>query len=124
MKKATTQKENRLPQFEIFFKKNDHSAGYIRALQPPYLIGKVIKIRNQYKALDFALKPVQFCKEKVFDFNIFIIQNGFDKKPKNHVSDEIITACLKRMAVFYYQEKILHNKIVNKTYKTVDPALL
>ena len=74
MKKVTIQKESTLPQFEIFFKEGEESAGYIRALQPPYLIGKVMKIRNQYKALDFESEQVQFCKQKIYGFNIFITQ--------------------------------------------------
>ncbi len=125
MKTVTTKKESRKPAFEIFFKKeNDASVCFIKSLEPPFLIGKVIKLRCQYAAMDYAVAPVQYCKEKIKDLNIFVIQSGFAKKPSMQIKDEQITACLKQMCNFYFKEVIESNKIMRKTYATVDKELL
>jgi hypothetical protein len=103
--------------FIHFQKEGENNPGYLRQREPPYIIGKVIKLRKQDEADNYAAKQVNYTIGRVEGYNIFITHAGFFEKPETLVPDSEIVQAIEDMAQWYYKNKVENKKMVIKEFK-------
>lgn len=103
--------------FIHFQKQGENHAGYVRQEAAPSIIGKVIKLRRQDEADNYATKQVNYNFARIDGFNIFIIHAGFFETPRRAIPEYEIIKALDSMCEWYYTNKIEGKKIIIKTYK-------
>lgn len=103
--------------FIHFQKAGENHAGYVRQAAAPFIIGKVIKLRQQEQADNYAAKQVNYNFAQIHGFNIFITHAGFFEKPQRMIPEFEIIKALAAMCDWYYASKIEGKKIIIKTYR-------
>ena len=92
---------------------------FIRMNKAPYLIGKVVKIKDPEQAFDYFVKPATYNKAQVIGFNIFIVKSGFTFRPNKLVEESTINTLLEEMCDWYLQNHIWGKRKIIKDYKIV-----
>lgn len=103
--------------FIHFQKTGESNPGYLRQTEPPFIIGKITKIRRQDDADNYNAKQVNYIIGRVPGFNIFITQAGFFEPPNRLITDEELTEAISDMCDWFVTEKLTGNKIMTKTFK-------
>ncbi len=98
----------------IQFKKEGDRAGYYYINEPPYTIGKLVKIKDVNAAIDFTAraKTLNYYIGHVPGYRIFFVHAGFFKKTSGlikKVPEQIHAIC-----DWYLKEKTPNNKTLKQ----------
>ena len=98
-----------------FNKLNDYAA-YYRADEPPYTVGKLVKLKDADEAIDFKTRQLQYYIGQVTGYKIFFVHAGFHEVPKLIVSDAQVKHDIDNICKWYKEIVIPGNNSL-KIYK-------
>ncbi len=82
----------------------------------PYLVCKMVKFTDQLEADDFAAKQVNYIIARVPGFNIFFIEDHFDKPVDRIIRDDEKEKTIADLCTWYYEFFLKRNKRLTKLF--------
>ena len=99
------------------FHKDGDPAGYVRLDEPPFIIGKLVKIQDENEAVDFKSRQLQYYIGQVPGYKIFFVHAGFYEVPDRIISDEEIKTHIDDMCMWYKETIVPEYKSIQRKYK-------
>ena len=103
---------------EFYTEKENVQGGFLKMLDEPHIIGKIIKIRDNDSARHFDRRTGPKYKARVEGYNIFIMHDGFEYQPHQSIPDKWIKVAIDDMCRWFYENKIEKNKGFQDMFKT------
>lgn len=100
------------------FKKGSSQAGYYASKSEPFIIGKLVKIRDGEAAADFKVKQVDYYIAQVEGLQVFFVHAGFYKKSETCPTTIKIKESIDHLCAWYLQHVAKGNKSLFKNFKT------
>ena len=98
-------------------KKAGTQSGFYGANEYPFIIGKLVKIKDAEASADFKVKQVDYTIAQVEGVQVFFVFAGFYKKVKPMPSDETIKKSMAHLCSWYLQHIAKGNKSLFKNFK-------
>lgn len=99
------------------FKKPNSKAGYYASNSFPYVIGKIIKIKDPEAAIDFKAKQVNYYIAQVHGLNVFFVHAGFYKKTETSPTYKQVKESIDNLCAYYLKFIAKGNKSLFKNFK-------
>ena len=97
-------------------KKEGSQSGFYGSTDAPYVIGKLVKIKDPDAAKDFKVKQVGYHIIQVPGMKIFFVHAGFHKISKANNSDQNIINAITNLCDWYLTFIAKGNKSLHKNF--------
>jgi hypothetical protein len=99
------------------FKKGCSQSGFYASTDYPFIIGKLVKIKDAEAAADFKVKPVDYIIAQVEGLQVFFVHAGFYKKSDEKPNEETVKKSMQHLCAWYLQHVAKGNKSLFKNFK-------
>ena len=99
------------------FKKGSSKAGFYASNSEPFIVGKLVKIKDAEASIDFKAKQVDYYIAQVEGLQVFFVHAGFVKKCKQIPTDKTIKKAIDHLCSWYLQHVAKGNKSLFKNFK-------